>query len=301
MEVVTADGTILKLGKRTSKGVTGYDLTSLIVGSEGTLAIVTEATLKLLPKPEAIVTVLVFLPDLVTAGRAVGATFAQGVMPRCVEMLDHLTLDLIRASSPVAIPPAARAMLLIELDGPTVALEPQLERMGDALDAAGALSVLVARHGGEREKLWAARRELSHALRRTARFKLAEDVVVPRSKIPQLIEICQVIAERESISMPSYGHAGDGNIHVNLLWNDPEQQAAVDRAIFSLFEAVVGLGGTLSGEHGIGVLKAPYLHLEQSAEVIAWQRKIKDTFDPRGILNPGKIFTDDGGRSHGAC
>lgn len=300
LEVVTADGTILKLGKRTSKGVTGYDLTSLIVGSEGTLAIITEATLKLLPKPEAIATLLVFLPDLVTAGRAVSAAFREGVMPRCVEMLDHNTLELIRPSSPVAIPDGARAMLLIEIDGPSVSLEPMLERMGNALDGAGALQVLAARHSGEREQLWAARRELSHALRRTARFKLAEDVVVPRSKIPDLIDVCQRIAERESITMPSYGHAGDGNIHVNLLWNDEAQKPAVDRAILSLFEAVVGFGGTLTGEHGIGVLKAPYLHLEQSKDLIAWQRKIKDMFDPRGILNPGKIFVRDNGQ-HGAC
>ncbi len=300
MEVVTADGTLLKLGKRTAKGVTGYDLTSLIVGSEGTLAIITEATLKLLPKPESIATLLVFLPDLVTAGRAVSATFREGVMPRCVELLDHHTLDLIRPSAKLAIPASARAMLLIEIDGPTVALEAQLERMGNALDAAGAIEVLSARHAGERDQLWAARRELSHALRRTAPFKLAEDVVVPRSKIPELIDVCARIAEREAITMPSYGHAGDGNIHVNLLWHDESQKPAVDRAIKSLFEAVVAMGGTLSGEHGIGVLKAPYLHLEQSPELIAWQRKIKDTFDPRGILNPGKIFTGDRD-THGSC
>lgn len=298
LEVVTADGSVLQLGKRTAKGVTGYDLTSLMVGSEGTLAIVTEATLKLLPKPEAVVTLLVLLPDLVSAGRAVSATFREGVMPRCVEMLDHHTLDLIRPHTKLSINESARAMLLIEFDGPAAALDAQLERVGNALDSAGALQVLVARHGGEREQLWAARRELSHALRRSAPFKLAEDVVVPRSKIPELIEACARIAEREAITMPSYGHAGDGNIHVNLLWHDEAQKPAVERAIRSLFECVVELGGTLTGEHGIGVLKAPYLHLEQSAELIDLQRRLKKLFDPRGILNPGKIFAAN---SHAGC
>jgi len=298
LEVVTAEGTVLQLGKRTAKGVTGYDLTSLMVGSEGTLAIVTEATLKLLPKPESVATLLVLLPDLVSAGRAVSATFREGVMPRCVEMLDHHTLDLIRPHTKLSIHESARAMLLIEFDGPAVALDAQLERVGNALDSAGALQVLVARHGGEREQLWAARRELSHALRRSAPFKLAEDVVVPRSKIPELIEACARIAEREAITMPSYGHAGDGNIHVNLLWHDEAQKPAVDRAIHSLFECVVELGGTLTGEHGIGVLKAPYLHLEQSNELIDLQRRLKKMFDPRGILNPGKIFE---AKSHTGC
>lgn len=298
LEVVTAQGTVLQLGKRTAKGVTGYDLTSLMVGSEGTLAIVTEATLKLLPKPESVATLLVLLPDLVSAGHAVSATFRTGVMPRCVEMLDQHTLDLIRPHTNLSINESARAMLLIEFDGPAVALDAQLERVGNALDSAGALQVLVARHGGEREQLWAARRELSHALRRSAPFKLAEDVVVPRSKIPELIEACARIAEREAITMPSYGHAGDGNIHVNLLWHDEAQKPAVERAIYSLFECVVALGGTLTGEHGIGVLKAPYLHLEQSAELIDVQRRLKTMFDPRGILNPGKIFAT---KSHADC
>ncbi|HEX4354939.1 MAG TPA: FAD-linked oxidase C-terminal domain-containing protein, partial [Polyangiales bacterium] len=301
LNVVTPDGSELTLGKRTPKGVTGYDLTSLLVGSEGTLAITTEITLKLLPKPQAVATMLVLLPTLASAGAAVTQVLGAGILPRCMELLDDKTLDLVRPLSALPISPSARALLLIELDGDELALEGQLERAGNAVDAAGATEVLVARHGGEREKLWAARRELSRALRASARFKLAEDVVVPRSKIPALIEECARISERFAVPMASYGHAGDGNLHVNFLWNDEAQAPTVKLAIGALFEHVIELGGTLTGEHGIGVLKAPYLHLEQSPQVIALQERVKDLFDPKRLLNPGKIFASHLQRFHGAC
>jgi glycolate oxidase len=289
------------LGKRTVKGVTGYDLTSLIVGSEGTLGVITEITLKLLPKPQAIATLLALLPDLPTTGRAVSAVLRRGLLPRCLELLDEHTLALVRNDVPLPLDPRARALLLIELDGDEAALEAQVERCGNALVEAGAIEVLVARHGGERDKLWAARRELSRALRKVAKYKLAEDVVVPRSRISDLIDRCQAISEHSGIPMPAYGHAGDGNIHVNFLWNDESQRPAVERATKALFEETIALGGTLSGEHGIGILKAPYLALEQSQELIALQERVKDLFDPQGILNPGKIFPSHLARFHGAC
>ncbi len=301
LRVVTADGTELSVGKRTVKGVTGYDLTSLLVGSEGTLAITTEITFKLLPKPQAVVTMLVLLPDLASAGRSVTQVLRAGLLPRCMELLDEATLALVRPLSAVPIPQSAQALLLIELDGDEIALDAQLERAGAAVVAAGASEVLVARHAGERDKLWAARRELSRALRKSARFKLAEDVVVPRSRIPQLIDACRRISEQHKVQMPSYGHAGDGNIHVNFLWSDPSEEAAVHAAIEATFKAVIALGGTLSGEHGIGVLKAPYLPIEQAPELIALQERIKDLFDPKHILNPGKIFPAHVQRFHGAC
>lgn len=301
MRVVTADGTTLALGKRTSKGVTGYDLTSLMVGSEGTLAITTELTLKLLPKPEAVATLLAFLPDLDSAARAVSSVLLRGMLPRCMELLDEATIEIVRSSASLPLPANARALLLIELDGDEVALDSQVERCGNALTDAGATEVLMARHAGERQQLWAARRELSRALRARASYKLSEDVVVPRSKIPALIGACQRISEQYGVHMPSYGHAGDGNLHVNFLWNDAGQALCVEHAIGALFEAVIGLGGTLSGEHGIGVLKAKYLPLEQSSELIALQERVKATFDPKGILNPGKIFPKHLERFHGAC
>jgi glycolate oxidase len=301
LRVVTADGTELSVGKRTVKGVTGYDLTSLLVGSEGTLAITTEITLKLLPKPLGVVTMLVFLPNLASAGRAVTGVLRSGILPRCMELLDETTLAIIRPEASMPIPEHARALLLIELDGEPAALEAQLERAGNALTEAGASDVLVARHSGEREKLWAARRDLSRSLRKRAKYKLAEDVVVPRSRIPALIEACQRISEQTRLSMPSYGHAGDGNIHVNFLWNDASEEPIVHGAIESMFKTVIALGGTLTGEHGIGVLKAPYLPLEQSPELIALQERVKNLFDPKHILNPGKIFPAHLQRFHGAC
>lgn len=301
LDVVTADGTALKLGKRTVKGVTGYDLTSLVVGSEGTLALITRATMKLLPKPEGVVTLLALLPDVHSAGHAVNALIALGIVPRCLELLDGYTLDLVRPAVSFPIPSAARAALLAELDGPLSQCELDLERAGNAITEVGALEVLVAQHSGERERLWGARRELSRALRRTARFKLAEDVVVPKSRIPALLEARDRISERSGVPMPTYGHAGDGNLHVNFLWDDPSHEPIVHQAIEALFREVVALGGTLSGEHGIGVLKAPYLGIEQSPALIAWQRQIKQLFDPQGILNPGKIFTPASSPSHRAC
>jgi glycolate oxidase len=299
LEVVTADGTSLSLGKRTVKGVTGYDLAALVVGSEGTLAVITRATLKLMLLPEKIVTLLLLLPDVHAAGAAVSLLLDRGVVPRCLELMDSHTLALVRSEVAIRIPEQAGAALLVELDGPEILCESLLEIAGNVAMDAGALEVAVARHGGDRERLWAARRELSHALRRTARFKLAEDVVVPRSKIGALLELTSQIGARHGVSMPTYGHAGDGNLHVNFLWNEPEEEPRVKAAIEALFREVVALRGTLSGEHGIGVLKAPYLGLEQSPELIAFQRRIKQTFDPHGILNPGKIFVETAG--HRAC
>ncbi len=299
LEVVTGDGSVLKLGKRTPKGVTGYDLTALMVGSEGTLGVVTEATLRLRPKPAEVATLLVFLREAEEIQAAISLAVRARVTPRCVEMVDAIALKLMRKDAGVALPEGARAMLLIELDGEGAALEADVERLGSALDDAGALEVLVAQKAGERERLWGARRELSRTLRESANFKLSEDVVVPRSRMAELLHLCAQLAEERGIQMPTYGHAGDGNLHVNLLWDEESQRPEVDSAIRALFEAVVEMGGTLSGEHGIGALKAPYLELEQSAELIETQRRVKDVFDPKGILNPGKIFPTRHG--HGAC
>jgi glycolate oxidase len=298
---VTGDGTILSLGRRTAKGVTGYDLTALLVGSEGTLGIVTEATLKLIPRPEAIATLLVFLPNDAAIERAVTAAIKRRLRPRCVELLDATTLDIMRAAGAFSIPDGAKAMLLIELDGELDALDHQLELCGTSMEEAGAMEILVAKNATEREKLWSVRRDMSHALRRLAKHKLSEDVVVPRTRLSELLERCRRIAGRARIHMPSYGHAGDGNLHVNYLWDDDEQAQRVDQAIRDTLNAVLEMGGTLSGEHGIGVMKAPYLPLEQSPAIIALEERLKSLFDPKGILNPGKIFPAAAKRFHGVC
>ena len=301
MDVVLADGTILKLGRETKKGVTGYDLTALMVGSEGTLGIVTEATLRLIAKPQATVTALACFSSLEDVAPVVSTLLAQGQLPACIELLDEEAIRIVRPEAGLTIPEETKAILLIELDGDEADLETALERTGNVLFDLDALEVLVAQNSSERERLWASRRELSYSLKRQAKNKLSEDIVVPRTKIADLLGYCAQLADQHQLVVPTYGHAGDGNLHVNFLWNDPDEKVRVDAAIKALFQRTVDLHGTLSGEHGIGVLKAPYLSMEQSPALIAIQEKIKDVFDPKHILNPGKIFPADAKRFHGAC
>jgi glycolate oxidase len=281
--------------------VLGYDLTALMVGSEGTLGIVTEATLRLIPKPESTVTAMACFASLDEVAPVVSTLLAQGQLPACIELLDEEAIRIVRPEAGLTIPEETKAMLLIELDGEEAALENELERTGNILFDLDALEVLVAQSSSERERLWASRRELSHSLKRQAKNKLAEDVVVPRTKMAELLNYCAQLSEEHELLMPTYGHAGDGNLHVNFLWDDPDQKVRVDQAIESLFQRTIDLHGTLSGEHGIGVLKAPYLSMEQSPALIALQEKIKNVFDPKHILNPGKIFPADAKRFHGAC
>jgi glycolate oxidase len=296
LEAYLVGGRMLRVGKRTVKGVTGYDLTALFVGSEGTLGVFAEATLRLVPKPPALATALALFVDVGSAAAAVGAIIGAGVVPRCLEMLDAATLAAVRSAG-VAVDLRAGAMLLIEVDGD--AAETALLRVGEVVTAsAGSIDVVVAQDAAQRDQLWAARRMLSHATRKLARHKLSEDVVVPRSKLGELLARTDEIGAATGVRHLTYGHAGDGNMHVNFLWDDAAQRPSVDRAIGMLMRATIDLGGTLSGEHGIGVSKAQYLPLEQSEELIAVQREIKRVFDPKGLLNPGKIFPAVG---HGGC
>jgi glycolate oxidase len=297
VEAFLVGGQRLRVGRRTIKGVTGYDVTSLLVGSEGTLAVFGDLTLSLIPKPEAVMTLMALFTDVRAAGKSVEQMTSGGLLPRCIELLDSLTLDAMRRGGN-PIDTRAGAMLLIEVDGDEAACERQAERVGLSCDQAGALEVLVAQDAAQRERLWAARRDMSHAIRRLSKKKLSEDVVVPRKHIGVLLDRVAGFAEAERVRHLTYGHAGDGNLHVNFLWDDAEEVPAVERCIRKLFEAVVELGGTLTGEHGIGVLKAPYLPLEQSPELITLQKDLKRVFDPRGLLNPGKIFP---ATSHHAC
>ena len=298
LEVVTGDGQTLRLGRRTRKGSTGYDLTSLVVGSEGTLAVVTRAILRLAPLPERTMAILAFLPGLDAVAPAIEAALRTRTVPRSIEMLDPQTLDLVRHGAAFPIPEAARALLVVEVDGRGDEVERDTLVIAEALSGATPLDPAIARTDAERERFWSVRRQMSRALRASAAHKLSEDVVVPRSRIGALVERCGAIARARGIRMPAYGHAGDGNLHVNLLWDQPAQEPAVQLAIRELFEATVALGGTLSGEHGLGATKAPHLGLEHSAEQIALGRRIKASFDPAGVLNPGKVFPPLG---HGPC
>jgi glycolate oxidase len=298
LEACLIGGRVLRTGRRTVKGVTGYDVTALLVGSEGTLAVFTEATLRLVSKPPHVATALALFSGVQAAAAAVTAIVEAGLVPRCLELLDAATLDAVRANK-VAIDPRAQAMLLIELDGEEVEADRALERLGELLAGReGVVDVVVAQDAAQRARLWEARRALSPATRKLAKYKLSEDIVVPRTQIASLLAEVERIGERTGVRHLTYGHAGDGNLHVNFLWNDEGERDAVERAIDALMRATVALGGTLSGEHGIGVAKAAYLPIEQSPELIAVQRDLKRVFDPKELLNPGKIFP---ARGHGGC
>jgi glycolate oxidase len=291
METVFMGGQTMRVGKRVVKGVTGYDVTALLVGSEGTLGVFTEITLRLLPKPAQVATLLALYTDVHAAGASVSRLIAAGLVPRCIEMMDSATLQCVRAAGN-AIDDRAGAMLLIEVDGEDA--EAQLERLGNALndgaDAAGTIDLVVAQDSAQRARLWSARKSLSYATRKMATHKIAEDIVVPRSRISALLSKTDEIAAKEKVRALTYGHAGDGNLHVNFLWDTPDEEPRVAKAVESLMRETVALGGTLSGEHGVGLAKAPYLHFEQSDELMQLQKDIKRVFDPKGLLNPGKIF-----------
>jgi glycolate dehydrogenase FAD-linked subunit len=297
LDVITAEGAALDVGRRTRKGVTGYDLTALLVGSEGTLAMTLGATLKLRRKPDEVMTLLGLFADVGTSAAAVESIVAAGLVPRCLEMVDGACLSAMRKEG-VAIDARAGALLIVELDGDEATVFADAEVTGNVAVEAGALDVLVAQDAAQRERLWESRRQLSHTTRKMARFKISEDVVVPRTRMVDLVTEVGHISERTGVTMLNYGHAGDGNLHVNLLWDDPSDAPAIERALQALFESVMSMRGTLTGEHGVGTSKAGYLHLEQSAALIAMQRGIKAQFDPKGILNPGKIFAGPG---HKAC
>ena len=289
LDVLLMDGRRLHFGRRTRKGVTGYDLTALMVGSEGTLGVFGDITLRLIPKPPSVMTLLALFADVGQAARAVQEITGAGIIPRCMELLDAGTLQALRdAGNPVDR--RAGALVLIEVDGDEASCEAQALRISDACEAVKALDLLVAQDASQRDRLWSARREMSEAVRRLAKNKLSEDIVVPRQRIAELLDRVAVSSERLGVRTMAYGHAGDGNLHVNFLWDDERERPAVDSAIEQLFRDTLELNGTLSGEHGIGVLKAPYLPLEQPPELIRLQQDLKRLLDPAGLLNPGKIF-----------
>ena len=297
LEVVLMGGQTLRTGKRTVKGVTGYDVTALLVGSEGTLGVFTEATLRLIPNPPAVATVLALFDDVHAAAAAVSRIIAAKLVPRCLELLDRATLDAVRKELP--IDPRAGAMLLIEVDGEGNGLDAQLERLGDVVTGApGVVDVVAAQDAAQRARLWTARKALSLVTRKMAKHKIAEDVVVPRSLVPELLLRVDQIGKTTRVRHLTYGHAGDGNLHVNFLWDDDAELPRVEAATLALMRETIALGGTLSGEHGIGVTKAAFLPLEQSEGLIELQRGIKRVFDPKDLLNPGKIFPTVG---HRAC
>ena len=294
LEAVLPTGEIIHTGSKAVKNVVGYDLTQLLVGSEGTLAIVTRITLRLLPYPPARATVVATFAGIRSAVDAVTAIVHLGVIPASVELIDGDSLRAVEAHVGRPVAPGASALLIVEADGVPAAVQEEIDRASSALAAAGALTVTRAASDQERDELWAVRRQLSFALRATGLVKINHDVVVPRGRVPELFEEVARLKAAHGLRIACFGHAGDGNIHVNLMLQpgDAAEMARATRAERELFTRVVALEGSISGEHGIGFAKAPYLSIELSRDEIALMRRVKHAFDPAGILNPGKIFPD---------
>jgi D-lactate dehydrogenase (quinone) len=289
---VTGNGDEIHTGTYTTKGVVGYDLTRLLIGSEGTLAIVTQATLKLTPLPESRRTLQAVYDSVRAAAAAVSRLMAQPVTPCALEFMDAAAIEMIRSYSQAELPQGAGALLMIELDGPEAAMETAVATISAAARGEGLLSLAAAKTKDEVAALWATRKALSPALRNIAPNKLNEDVVVPVSRIPELIDGLEKLSREFGIPIVNFGHAGNGNIHVNLLYDtqDPRQERNALPCLSRVFDLVLALGGTLSGEHGIGMAKRDYINRAIDPVTLDLMRAIKRQFDPRGILNPDKIF-----------
>jgi len=294
LEAVLPTGEVIHTGSKAVKNVVGYDLTQLLVGSEGTLAIITRITLRLLPYPPARATVSAAFANIRGAVDGVTALVRLGVIPAAIELIDGDSLRAVETFVGTAVATGASALLIVEADGVPAAVEEEIDRASQALTAAGALSITRAADAAARDELWAVRRQLSLALRATGLIKINHDVVVPRGRVPELFVEVERLKAAHDLKVACFGHAGDGNIHVNFMF-DPADTAARERARLAereLFTRVVALEGSISGEHGIGFAKAAYLGLELSADQIALMQRVKHAFDPAGILNPGKIFPE---------
>jgi glycolate oxidase len=288
---VLPTGEVIKTGHRSIKGVAGYDLTALLVGSEGTLAVVTEIMVKLLPRPRHVATALVAFADVDGAARAVSRVLAQGVIPRCLELMDDVSLSAIARTAPGRFPTGAGALLLVETDGnDEEQVFAEIVRVAELVAAEAHGEVLVAQDEAQRREIWEVRRYLSVNLKAIHPMKLSEDIAVPRSKIPEMVARAKAIGVEAGLAVATYGHAGDGNLHCNVMFDRAEERPRVDAAVAAILRAAIELGGTITGEHGVGLAKRDFLVLEQGAEVVALQRRLKAVFDPLGILNPGKIF-----------
>ena len=287
---VTGTGDIIECGGPWTKDATGYDLTHLIVGSEGTLALIVEATLKLAPRPRAQAGLRVLYRDAESAAAAVSRVMTQPATPTMLEFMDARALELLRGNG--AQVPEAGAMLLIDAEGDEDSLPNVLHALAQATEGDGLLALDVAMDGSARDKLWAARRALSPALKRIAPGKINEDVVVPVSRIPELVAGVQALSAKFDLPIVSFGHAGNGNLHVNILYHpdDAGENARAHAALPEVFALTLALGGTLSGEHGIGLAKRDFMAQAFTPATLAAMRAIKQALDPDGILNPGKVL-----------
>lgn len=292
LTAITGTGDVLECGVYTTKGVVGYDFTRLLIGQEGTLAIISQATLKLTPLPQAKRTLRAFYRDAVSAAEAVINIMSQPITPCGCEFIDGNAIQMIRKHANADLPENAGSMLMIEVDGSEGAMEHDIALMTKAAQHEGLIDLAVAHSSSEAEKLWAIRKSLSQALRSLSPHKINEDVVVPISNIAALLDYTQELAKTFNIMIVNFGHAGNGNLHVNLLIDphDPILGPKAQEALNLLFDKVVALHGSLSGEHGVGIEKRDYISKELGTTNIALMKKIKAQFDPKGILNPDKLF-----------
>lgn len=292
LTAVTGTGELIRCGTATTKGATGYDLQRLLVGSEGTLALIVEATLRLTPTPRQRRALRAIYRDVGAAAQAVARLMAQPVTPSMLEFMDGFAVRLARDVGGAELPPEAGALLMIEADGDGETLPHDMEALMRAADGDGLVSLDDAADEASRERLWAARKALSPSLRTLAPGKINEDVVVPVSRIPALVDGVQLLSREFDLPIVCFGHAGNGNLHVNLLHHpdDAAQTARAHEAMGRVFALTISLGGTLSGEHGIGLAKRDFMPQAVDAPTLGMMRAIKSAFDPDGILNPGKLL-----------
>jgi len=292
LEIVLPNGDIIRTGGKLTKDVAGYDLTRLYVGSEGTLGIITEATLKLIPQPDTKQTMLVLYESLESAAETVSAIIANRMIPATLEFLDQSTAQVVEDFAQIGLPTHAQAVLLIEQDGAQDVVKQEMNTIAELCRENGAIEVSVAQTAAEAERLMTARRSALTALSRLKPTTILEDATVPRSKIASMVLFIQETAKKYDLNICTFGHAGDGNLHPTCL-TDVRDQKEIDRvelAFEEIFEKAVELGGTITGEHGVGVMKLPYLHLKVGDAGIEVMRQIKQAIDPNNIMNPGKIF-----------
>ncbi len=295
LQAVLTDGRIMRTGSKTMKSVSGYDMTKLLVGSEGTLGVITEITLKISPKPTATSTALATFGNLEDAGRALSETMYSGIIPSALEILGRKTILAINQNTDLALP-EVDAIILVETDGYTrEETDYQMNKVIKVFKKNNADDIKQAKAREEAEKLWTARKSAYAVLARIKTHFVLEDITVPMSRIAEMLKGVEAIAERHNIQIATYGHAGDGNLHPQILYDgyDPEQVKSMEAATAELFKLSIDLGGTLTGEHGIGLSKASFMTLEHDPVAMDMMRSIKKTFDPNNILNPGKMGLEE--------
>ena len=292
LEAVLPGGEVIKVGGKSAKDVAGYDITKLLVGSEGTLACITEITAKLLPLPETKQTMVVYFNTLTSAALSVQNIIAQKIIPSSIEFLDQATMEVVEDFAHIGLPSDMKAMLIIEQDGPETIVAHDIQKMKEICLHKGAVEVKIAQTKEESNELMTARRSALSALARKKPTTILEDATVPRASLAQMIERIEEIAKKYKIQICTFGHAGDGNLHPTCLTDerDHEEIERVEEAFAEIFDAAIRLGGTITGEHGVGIGKAKYLETRFHPSTIALMKRVKTAFDPYGIMNPGKIF-----------